>query len=48
MTILFEYNLINKYMSMNGKGILYAPNENTTKLDNKSAIKIIKTLLNAE
>lgn len=48
MTILFEYNLINKYMSMNGKGILYAPNENTTKLDNKSAIKIIKTLLNVE
>lgn len=48
MTILFEYNLITKYMHMNGKAIIYAPNENTDKLDNKRAVKIIKTLLNTD
>lgn len=48
MTILFEYNLITKYLHMNGKAIIYAPNENTDKLDCKSTTKLIKTLLSAK
>lgn len=47
MTILFEYNLITKYLHMNGKAIIYAPNENTDKLDSKSTIKLIKTLFSS-
>lgn len=48
MTILFEYNLITKYMHMNGKAIIYAPNENTADINTKDSIKIIKTLLNSD
>lgn len=48
MAILFEYGFITKYMHMNGKATIYAPNDNTDKLDAKKSVQIIKLLLSSD